>query len=357
MANQTPSHHSPTGGALLAHVSALNSAHVEKLHELGIFDAEQLLGVIAAMGGTKELAASTGLTDQEISALVAGATSALPAHVAQQYTVAAHILRPLGALDLTDKKKAEIKSHLGSFQDRLTGLAPVTLPPNVNHIAGMEPIQNQGARGTCVGFGSTALHEYFVFVSSHAKTKLSEEYLYDFCKKIDGQPGECGTWLLDAVKILIQYGQCLEQLLSYNPNLPCNHNDAITLGMMQNGAKFRSSPTYYSNPKDVNAMKVALSVRDSNVGFCIPVYNSWYKSPAVDQTGQITMPLSGEQSVGGHCMCLVGYQDNKAYPGGGYFILRNSWGTSWAFKNPYGAGYGTIPYAYISGYCNEAASY
>ena len=81
-------------------------------------------------------------------------------------------------------------------------------------------------------------------------------------------------------------------------------------------------------------MKVALSVRDLNVGFCIPVYNSWYKSPAVDQTGQITMPLSGEQSVGGHCMCLVGYQDNKAYPGGGYFILRNSWGTSWAFKNP-----------------------
>lgn len=357
MANQTHSHHSPTGGALLAQVSGLDSAHVEKLHEFGIFEAEQLLGVIAAMGGTRELSASTGLTDQEISVLVAGATSALPAHVAQQHTVAAHIQRPLGALDLTDQKRTEIRSHLDSFRDRITGLAPVALPPNVNHIAGMEPIQNQGARGTCVGFGSTALHEYSVFASGHAKTKLSEEFVYDFCKKIDGQPTACGTWLLDAVKVLTQYGQCLEQLLSYNPTLPCNHNDTITTPIMQNAAQFRSSPTYYSNSKDVNAMKVALAVRNSNVGFCIPVYNSWYRSPAVDRTGQITMPLSGEQSVGGHCMCLVGYQNNSAYPGGGYFILRNSWGTTWGAQDAYGAGYGTIPYAYISGYCTEAASY
>lgn len=357
MADETHSHHSPVGGTPLDQISGLRSEHIQKLHAYGIFDAEQLLGIVAAMGGTRELSASTGLTDQELSALISAATSALPASVAQQYSAANTIRHPLGALDLTDEKKTEIRDHLDRFPDRIRRLPRFALPPSVNHISGMEPIQNQGARGTCVGFGSTALHEYYVFASSHTKTKLSEEFVYDFCKKIDGQPAACGTWLLDAVKVLIQDGQCLEQSLSYDPNLPCNHNDTITPAMMQNAAQFKSSPTYYSNPKDVSAMKTALALHNSNVGFCIPVYNSWYRSTTVDRTGQITMPLNGEQSVGGHCLCMVGYQDNSAFPGGGYFIIRNSWGTIWAPQSSYGAGYGTIPYGYISGYANEAASY
>lgn len=53
-------------------------------------------------------------------------------------------------------------------------------------------------------------------------------------------------------------------------------------------------------------------------------------------------------------MCLVGYQNDNSVPGGGYFILRNSWGTSWGYDCPYGAGNGTIPYKYIEEYCWEA---
>jgi hypothetical protein len=50
----------------------------------------------------------------------------------------------------------------------------------------------------------------------------------------------------------------------------------------------------------------------------------------------------------GHAVCLIGYQDNAQYPGGGYFIVRNSWGLDWASQSPYGPGYGTIPYQYIA---------
>jgi hypothetical protein len=60
------------------------------------------------------------------------------------------------------------------------------------------------------------------------------------------------------------------------------------------------------------------------------------------------MRIGSEASVGGHAMCCVGYQDDANSPGGGFFILRNSWGTGWAYQSPYGAGYGTIPYAYIA---------
>jgi C1A family cysteine protease len=68
------------------------------------------------------------------------------------------------------------------------------------------------------------------------------------------------------------------------------------------------------------------------------------------------MPLGSEPPLAsGHCMCAVGYQDDKSYPRGGYFIVRNSWGTTWASQSPYGAGYGIIPYQYITSFATEAA--
>ena len=53
---------------------------------------------------------------------------------------------------------------------------------------------------------------------------------------------------------------------------------------------------------------------------------------------------------------IVGFQDSASSPGEGYFILRNSWSTSWAYQSPYGAGYGTIPYQYITNDAWEAFS-
>ena len=43
-----------------------------------------------------------------------------------------------------------------------------------------------------------------------------------------------------------------------------------------------------------------------------------------------------------HGVLLVGYVDNTGYPGGGYWIIKNSWGTGWN-----GNGYGTVMYGNI----------
>ena len=67
-------------------------------------------------------------------------------------------------------------------------------------------------------------------------------------------------------------------------------------------------------------------------------------------------------------MGAVGFFDNGFlaknglgdFPGGGVFLVRNSWGTGWAKNNPVanhdsvGAGYALVPYAYIAKYCGEA---
>jgi C1A family cysteine protease len=86
-----------------------------------------------------------------------------------------------------------------------------------------------------------------------------------------------------------------------------------------------------------------------------PVYNSWYQSAATRQTGRITMRIGNEPAIGKHAVCLVGYVDTAASPGGGYFIVRNSWGTAaFGSANPFGAGYGTIPFQYITNDAWEA---
>jgi hypothetical protein len=105
--------------------------------------------------------------------------------------------------------------------------------------------------------------------------------------------------------------------------------------------------------RNVLAYKTHMSLQRP-VTLSVPVYNSWYQSAETRRSGRITMRVGNEPVTGGHAVCLVGYQDTAASPGGGYFIVRNSWGTGWAYQSPYGAGYGTIPYQYIANDAMEA---
>ena len=52
---------------------------------------------------------------------------------------------------------------------------------------------------------------------------------------------------------------------------------------------------------------------------------------------------------GGHAMLLVGYVDDESVLGGGYFIIRNSWGGDWGED-----GYGKLPYAYAELFITSA---
>ena len=55
--------------------------------------------------------------------------------------------------------------------------------------------------------------------------------------------------------------------------------------------------------------------------------------------------------LGVHGMLIVGYVDNAASPGGGYFIVRNSLGEAWGNR-----GYGKLPYAYVACFALEAGT-
>lgn len=238
-------------------------------------------------------------------------------------------------------------------------LSDAALPPSVRLMDKTFPVRNQGERPTCVAFASVALREYV----DRCTTELSEQFLYWACKQMDGYPDEPGTFVSTAMSALSTKGVCPREAWPYHPEtVPGNESQ----GPPPEGAEVASREfimlyTRSVAPGSVNHYKQVLSGVDGLGGMPIVigslVFNSWLRSPATRQSGKITMPLPGELPLsGGHAMLVVGYQDDPSVPGGGYFILRNSWSDRWASNSPEAPGHAMMPYAYVQQYIVEAFS-
>jgi C1A family cysteine protease len=340
------------GGHLLdIHLSAVKAVAgrdtSQQLADLGVTDVEQLVALANSKEGLDNLADTLGVDKQEIENLIEEGKKALPASLVAELAHPLPAQFSLGALEPTEEMRAEAEAVSKGFE-------AVALPPSVNLISRFNPIRSQGQRGTCVGFALTAINEYYQRYGRGKPTlDLSEQHLYHECKLVDNSPGACGTWQRVGASVLRSRGACREVAWGYNPNLPCNNNGVMPANARSDAANYKAILVAINPPTNVNAIKSYLSARKP-VGISIPVFTSWYRSPETKRSGRITMPLSGDRREGGHAVCLVGYQNSPSSPGGGYFMLRNSWGTDWAYQSPYGQGYGTIPYQYIAQYNWEA---
>lgn len=334
-------------GRLLRTVSAVKTAAPGKLAALGIADAEQLIAAAAVEEMKGHLAQYLGHSKAEMETLLKEAKKVVPPGLVETLEQPVPRLFSLGALEPTPAMKAQAITYPAITGGREL----VSLPSGVNLTNKMPPIRNQAGRGTCVAFTMTAMHEYYNRMQGKARD-FSEQHLYYETKQNDGEPDACGTFQASAAQALANRGQCREYIWTYNPNPPCNDHGPLPSRARTNGAKYRLQMQQLGNT-DVNAIKASLaSLRP--VGISIPVYNSWYQSAETERSGRITLRIGNELQEGGHAVCLVGYQEDASAPGGGYFILRNSWSTNWGYQCPYGAGYGTIPYQYIAVDCWEA---
>ena len=73
---------------------------------------------------------------------------------------------------------------------------------------------------------------------------------------------------------------------------------------------------------------------------------------AFPSTREVDGNLASEAAWRGrHGLLLAGYADEAAYAGGGYFIVRNSYGEDWGE-----GGYGKMPYAYLECFALEAGT-
>lgn len=214
------------------------------------------------------------------------------------------------------------------------------LPIRVDLRPSLPPIRDQGARSTCLAFAVTAAHEVIRNDQGEAIEDLSEEVLYWGCKQVDGDR-EPGSVFPSAFAALAQWGQPREEFWSYNDN----RNDTVISYRPPEGALdvdvcFKAPMRKIDS--DIRNIKSWLS-RGYTVALGIILCQSFY----TPFQGAIAMPISDEELTEGHAVVVVGYEDDSS--GGGFLILRNSWGEDWGE-----GGYAYLPYAYIDLYRSEA---
>jgi C1A family cysteine protease len=211
----------------------------------------------------------------------------------------------------------------------------------VDHTECMSHIKDQGNLGSCVGFASVAMkegqekeeHDKEVLAGKkdHRDGKeydYSEAWVYWNCKKIDPWPGEEGTDLRSAMKVLNTIGVPTEKAWPYSDNKLDIGEPASWANLI---ARWAVTGSYWSI-STLTELKEALV--DSPVMIGVPVFEEWYE-PA---SGVIAYPANPDDVLGGHAICVVGYDDEKQL-----VKFKNSWSIYWGDK-----GYGYLSYKYIN---------
>ena len=143
-------------------------------------------------------------------------------------------------------------------------------------------------------------------------------------------------------------------LIAADPEAVDRAMENTNLPQLQARAAQRASAAFAAAVPRLREERFALGAEPPPDGLSVPVYENWYRNPATHTFGFIPMPLPTSVLEGGHAMCAVGYVLDNDFTGGGGFIVRNSWGASWAARSPIEAGYGILPFEYIDVYGWEA---
>lgn len=282
---------------------------------------------------------------------------------ASQQVFAQKLMRPYRILKSSEQMMKEAQSAREFFRSALEN----TAPRKFDLLKYQTPVKNQGERGSCVAFASTALVESMYKVKTGQTVDLSEQYSYWASKAIDGiVPNSDGSYPLPFLKSIEKNGMPAEQAWPYE-KIGWFDSPAHPDCMKANQANPDNLPTPCVTNGSAPAAAVAApklkvmephrvpSSAEAIMGFLqkgmvveigADVYQkAWgFDNKAGMQylTGTVTMPPQGDKLIGGHAVLIVGYDMDKSV-----FIFKNSWGTErWASKSPV-PGFGTIPFDYV----------
>lgn len=141
------------------------------------------------------------------------------------------------------------------------------------------------------------------------------DFLYFNSRKVDapGQPvTDDGTQLRSCAKGIMRFGR---PPVSAWPHSPNKINVQPDWEAYREGFDYRGPAGYYT-VRSLDEIKQAIAARKPVVG------GASVAASIQSYTGGIYDPDPSEPSIGGHAMCVVGYDDRC-------FTLINSWGQSW----------------------------
>ena len=236
----------------------------------------------------------------------------------------------LSRLNLNSKLNLPLNLQYNQFkQFNLTN----KIKPIIDLRSRFPPIYDQGSLASCTANALCGLIGYLYknLLGSRLFLYYNERLLQNNVKFDDG------AYLSDGIITLQQNGICPEIFWTYNNNYA--KKPPLFCYTMALRHKIYN---VYNLTNSLHMMKQYLANGYPFVlGICI--YDS-FVSNIVAANGFVPMPnTTTENFLGGHAVVCVGYNDTITNNGTtGFWIMRNSWGTSWGDN-----GYFYMPYAYL----------
>jgi C1A family cysteine protease len=207
------------------------------------------------------------------------------------------------------------------------------LPSSVDLRPGCPAVYDQGDLGSCTANAIAGALQFDQIkqgqVDLFAPSRL---FIYYNERAIENTVDEdSGAMIRDGIKSVSNQGAPRETLWPYNI---AAFKTKPSKAAYADAAKHRAL-LYQRVTQTLQQLKGCLASGYPFV-FGFSVYES-FESNAVAKSGKVPMPTKDEKQLGGHAVLAVGYNDAQKR-----FIVRNSWGPTWAL-----AGYFTMPYDYL----------
>lgn len=203
------------------------------------------------------------------------------------------------------------------------------LPLKVNLSNKMPAIFDQGTLGSCTAQALSAL------VTFNKRNFVGSRLFLYYCERsMDGTVSiDSGATLEDGIKSLKKYGICPEMDWPYIiPKFTIRPPDIC----FKKALDAQALKVENINSSSIQAMKNCLNQGFPFViGFL--VFPS-FESIIVAKTGMVPYPGPNEKPLGGHAICVMGYDESKKR-----FYCRNSWGPKWGINGNF-----WMPYTYLS---------
>lgn len=261
----------------------------------------------------------------------------------------------LGASLIDDQEAIDYYANIKENQDEeITPYSLIIDNVDLSTSAYFPPIGNQGQLGSCVAWATT----YYAFtyqvnklkgITSTSNNAYSPSWTWNYLNKGNNN----GINIFNAFSVLSTQGAVHKSEMNYNTssydyswsNNTAAMIEALKIRVDNNSLKWVwGSGTRITNNKDNDLDSIKMKLLEGNVLLvetqAEPGLANWsWKNNGNSQLVAYRARTCSPDKIGGHCMTVVGYNDNITLDVNnngviedcekGAFKVANSWGTSW----------------------------